>query len=247
MGGTAISTNRTGPSLLTLSVSKTIHISYIRWPPRNITSNPYLRGKKSMAIHHVGSRDRRNDLTGSYDLTRVVRDIDVEGSMHHLVCVVRRRILNDGDVITELGGIAHSRFDAGMRDESDDDELMDAVLLELQVQVGVGEATGTPVFLCNNLTRRRHEFDTELATPCAIFEALVLPRGSLNRRNVGPRLVVACTISMMHGVEDAKLHCARGIQDLQHVGNAVVCFSDSFDAGPDLASLGNEVVVGIDY
>src|SRR5262245_193258 len=121
-----------------------------------------------------------------------------------------------------------------MRDESDDNELTNAVLLELQVQVGVGEATGTPVFLCDNLAWRRHEFGTELATPCAVFEGLVLPRGSLNRRDVGPRFVVACTISMMHGIEDAKLRCARGIQDLQHVGNAVVCFSDSFDTGPDL-------------
>src|SRR5215470_15755913 len=113
-----------------------------------------------------------------------------------------------------------------MRDESDDDELMDAVLLELQVQVGVGEAAGTPVLLCDDLTRRRREFGTELTTPCAVFERFVLPRGSLNRRNVGPRFVVACTISMMHGIEDAKLRCARGIQDVQHVGNAAVCFSD---------------------
>src|SRR5262249_32770187 len=115
-----------------------------------------------------------------------------------------------------------------MRDESDDDELMDAVLLELQVQVGIGEATGTPVFLCDDLTWRRSEFGTELATPGAAFEGLVLPRGSLNRRNVRPRFVVACTISMMHRIEDAKLHCARGIQNLQHVGNAVVRLSDSF-------------------
>src|SRR6516225_6493238 len=195
----------------------------------------------------LGSGDRGNDLLRANDGTGVVWDIDVEGDMHHLVRVIRRGILNDGDLVTELGGIAHSRFDAGMRDESDDDELMNAVLLQLQVQVGVGEATGTPVFLCDNLTWRRHELGTELATPCAVFEALVLPRGSLNRRNVGPRFVVACTISMMHGIEDAKLHCARGIQDFEHVGNAVVCFSDSFDAGPDLAALGNEVVVGIDH
>src|SRR5499427_6697582 len=134
-----------------------------------------------------------------------------------------------------------------MRNESDDDELMDAVLLELQVQVSVGEATGTPVFLGDNLTWHRHEFGTELATPCAVFEGLVLPRGSLNRRNVGPCFVVACAIPMMHGIEDAKLRCAGGIQDLQHVGNAVVCFSDSLDSGPDLAALGNEIVVGIDH
>src|SRR5215831_12301550 len=72
-------------------------------------------------IHHVGGRDRRNDLTGCHDRTRVVRDIDVEGSMHHLVRVVRRRVLDDGDVITELGCEANSRFDAGMRDEPNHD------------------------------------------------------------------------------------------------------------------------------
>src|SRR5262245_66396493 len=111
---------------------------------------------------------------------------------------------------------------------------MGAVLLELQVQVGVGEAARTPVFLCDNLTWRRHEFGTEFATPCAVFEALVLPRGSLNRRNVGPRFVVACTIPMMHCIEDAELHCARGMPDLQHVGQAVGCVRNSTDAGPDL-------------
>src|SRR5262249_17953876 len=142
---------------------------------------------------------------------------------------------------------AHSRFDAGMSDESDDDELMDAVLLELQVQVGVGEAAGTPVFLCHNLTWLRHEFGTELATPCAVFEALMLPPSSLIRTHV-PTCFVGCSmIPMMHGREDAKLRFARRIQDLQHVGNAVVCFSDSFDAGPDLATLGNEVVVRIHH
>src|SRR6516165_4941632 len=132
-------------------------------------------------------RDRADDFLCGDNGASVVWDIDVEGDMHHLVRVIRRRILDDGHLITELGGIAHSRFDAGMRDESDDDELMDAVLLDLQVQVGIGEATGTPVFLCHNFTWCRHEFGTELATPCAVFEGLMLPRGSLNRRNIGPR------------------------------------------------------------
>src|SRR5262245_33365329 len=35
--------------------------------------------------HDGGGRDRRNDLAGSYDRTRVVRNIDVKGSVHHLV------------------------------------------------------------------------------------------------------------------------------------------------------------------
>jgi len=32
-----------------------------------------------------------------------------------------------------------------VRDQPDDDELMDAVLLELQVQIGVGKAAGAPM------------------------------------------------------------------------------------------------------
>src|SRR5215813_12216994 len=67
--------------------------------------------------------------------------------MHHLVRVVRGRVLHHGDLVAQLGGVANSRFDAGVRDQPDDDELMGAVLLELQVQVGVGEAARTPVFL----------------------------------------------------------------------------------------------------
>ena len=65
--------------------------------------------------------------------------------MHHLVGVIRRRVLDNGDLVAELGGVANGRFDAGMRDQPDDDDLMDTVLLKLQIKVSVGEATGAPM------------------------------------------------------------------------------------------------------
>ena len=103
------------------------------------------------------------------------------------------------------------------------------------------------MFLGYDLTRRRHEFGAELAAPGAVFESLPLPSCPLNWRNVPPRFVVARTVAMMHGIEDPKLRLARGIENFQHVGNAVVGVSDRFDAGPDLAALGNEIVVRIDH
>jgi hypothetical protein len=42
-------------------------------------------------------------------------------------------------------GKANGCFDTGVRDQPDDDELMDTVLLKLQIKVGVGEATGAPM------------------------------------------------------------------------------------------------------
>ena len=77
-----------------------------------------------------------------------------------------------------------------MRDQSDDDELMDAVLLELQIQVGIGEAAGAPVFRGHDFARTRHELGTNLTAPRAVFKTLVPPRCLLNRCDVLPGLVV---------------------------------------------------------
>src|SRR5208337_2620772 len=167
--------------------------------------------------------------------------------MHLVIRVIRRRVLYHRDLVAELGGKPNGRFDAGMRYQSDDDELMDAVLLELQIQIRVGEATRTPMLGGDNLVWLGLELGTDLATPRAVFEALSLPRCLLNGRNVLPSLVVARTVSMMQRVEDAKPRVARGIQDFQHMRNTVIRFCNCPNAVPYLAPIGNEVVIRIDH
>jgi hypothetical protein len=117
--------------------------------------------------------------------------------VHLLIRVVRRRVFYQRDLVAEFSGKAHGRFDAGMCYEPDDDELMDAVLLKLQIQICVGEATRTPVLRSDNLAWLRLELETDLATPGAIFEALVRPRCFLNGRKVLPIFVVSLAVSMM--------------------------------------------------
>src|SRR5262245_31401138 len=102
--------------------------------------------------------------------------------------------------------------------------------------------------LCDdNLTWLRREFGTDLATPGTVFEAFSPPRCPLDRRNILPGLVVARSISMMHRIEDPKLRLPRGLQNLEHIGNAAIRLRDSPNAVPELAALGNEVVIGIDH
>ena len=88
------------------------------------------------------------------------------------------------------------------------------------------------MLLDDNFTRLRYELGADLAAPCAEFEAPVLPRALLNGRNVFPRLVVARAVAMMHGIEDPELGLARGMEDFQHVGNAVVRSGNVHDACP---------------
>jgi hypothetical protein len=52
---------------------------------------------------------------------------------------------------------------------------MDAVFLELQIQIRVGETTGTPMLLGNDFARLRLELAADLAAPRAVFEGLSQP------------------------------------------------------------------------
>src|SRR5262245_28618809 len=119
-----------------------------------------------------------------------------------------------------------------MRDESDDDELMNAVLLELQMQVGVGKAAGTPVLEGQDVARLRCELATDLATPGPVLEGLMRPGCLLDGSKVLPGLVVAWAVPMMQRIEDAELRLPRRIENLQHVRNTVIRFCDGLQAIP---------------
>ena len=73
--------------------------------------------------------------------------------MHVFVRIIGGRVLHHRDFVAEFCGVTDSRLYARMGDEADGDQLMDAVFLEQQIQVCVGEATRAPVLLCNNFTR----------------------------------------------------------------------------------------------
>jgi hypothetical protein len=85
--------------------------------------------------------------------------------------------------------------------QADDDQLVNAVFLELQIEIGVGEATGTPVLRRDNLAWLGFEPGPDLTTPRAVFEALARPGCFLDGRNILPGLVVAGVIPPMQRIE----------------------------------------------
>src|SRR5713101_2113685 len=111
------------------------------------------------------------------------------------------------------------------------------MLLELQIQVRAGKATRAPMLEGHDIARLRREFRADLATPRAVFKGLSEPGSLLDRRNVPPGLVVAWTVSMMQRIESAKLRFSRSIQNLQHMRNATIGFSNRLKAIPYLAAL----------
>jgi len=80
--------------------------------------------------------------------------------------------------------MANGGLQTGVRDQSHDDKFVNAVILELQIQIRVGETAGTPMLRAHDITRVRLELSTDLAARCAVFERLPRPSCLLNWRKM---------------------------------------------------------------
>src|SRR5262245_36217445 len=109
---------------------------------------------------------------------------------------------------------------------------MNAVLLQLQIEIRIRESTRTPMLQCNDVARLRREFGSDLAAPRTGFKGLALPSCFLYRRDVLPGLVVARTISMMKRVEDSESRVTRGAHNPEHVRNTTIRFRNRLDPVP---------------
>ena len=69
----------------------------------------------------------------------VGRSVDGMGGVHRLMAEGGGGVPDQRDVISELHAEAAGRFDAGVGDHADQDDMTNAVLLELQVEIGVGK------------------------------------------------------------------------------------------------------------
>jgi hypothetical protein len=73
--------------------------------------------------------------------------------VHHLLRKSSRRIGDERYVITEFHRETAGGLDAGIGHETDKDDLLDTVLLELLVEIGVGKAALSPMFLDDHSLR----------------------------------------------------------------------------------------------
>src|SRR5262249_52608866 len=108
------------------------------------------------------------------------------------------------DLVAKLSAIAYGRLHTCMRDEADDNELMNAVLLELQIQIGVGKVARTPMRKGHDVAHLRCELAADLATPGPVLEGLMRPGCLLDGSNVLPGFVVARAVSMMQRIENVQ-------------------------------------------
>ena len=112
------------------------------------------------------------------------RAVQFMGGMHHFFFEGRRGVTYEGDVITQLHRKAACGFDAGIGKQADDDHMGDALLLQLKVQIGIGEPALAPVLLNDDVAALRHEVRVPLTAPCALGKGVALLNQALGRVGV---------------------------------------------------------------
>src|SRR6266542_4962926 len=116
--------------------------------------------------------DRRDQFLRRENSPGIVGRVDLERGFHFVPAVAPDGIVHQPDFVAQLRSIANGRVDAGIRAYADHDQLVNAVLLELQIEIGVGEPAGAPVLLRNDLPRLRRELVAKASSPGSVGEDL---------------------------------------------------------------------------
>src|SRR5262249_43058035 len=150
---------------------------------------------------------------------------------------------NQGDVIAELHREARRRIDAGVSQQSHDDRVTDAMLLELQIEIGVGETALSPMLADDDIAVARREIGMKLTTPRRLRERMASHDAPLSGIDVPPALVVALFPLAMRNDEDSNAcspDCRVYRMEIREQSD-FLC--DLLQARPQEATLGQEVVV----
>jgi hypothetical protein len=138
--------------------------------------------------------DRLHNFVYRHESVCVIRNINVRRCVHLDVRIVCCRVSYHRDFVAKLKRKTNRCFHTRVCDQPYDDELMVAMLLELQIQIRICKATGTPMLEDHSFTGLRVELVTDHTSPRAVSERLARPRSLLNGRNVLPRFVVPGTV-----------------------------------------------------
>jgi hypothetical protein len=130
--------------------------------------------------------------------------------VHPLLAEGRRGVFEQSDVIPQLHAEAAGRLNAGVGDQTDQDDAADAVLPQLQIEVGVGEAARSPVLTGDDIPRLRLEIIMKRPAPAGFGEGLRPGRPELIRRGKVERDVIARLPAVMQDEEDPQPVSPRG-------------------------------------
>ena len=191
-------------------------------------------------------RQRGEQFFSRKNRMRERRSVQLVRRAHHLAIECRRCVLHQRDVIAEFHREAGRRLDASVRQQTDHDDVFDAVLFELLIEIGIGKAALGPMLLDDNVAFLGHEVRMPFTAPGSFGKSLPFTRGDLAWVWVSPLSVITRLPAMMRHDEKLNLCSARCRNDLAQMIEKVLFLGDLFEQGPKLAAFAEKIIVGVD-
>src|SRR5271167_3409971 len=166
--------------------------------------------------------------------------------MHRLGAECCRRVPYQCHVIAEFSAAAGGGLDAGIGQHSYHDDLFDAALLELEIEVGTGKSILAPMLLDHDVARLGYEFRMPLAAPDALPEDGFAIDQGLPRARMTPSIVITLAPPPVRDVENHDACAAGGLDERAQMRQQIHGFGDLLDLGPQLAAIAEQVIIGID-
>ena len=149
-------------------------------------------------------------------------------------------------MIPELGTSARGRLDAGVRRHANEDDLLDAALLEVEVEVSISNAVLAPMRLDHDVARLRCQFRMPLTAPGAFCEDGASVGQNLQWARMPPSVIIALAPARVRDVEYCNAYAARGLEECAQMRQQVNRLGDRSDLRPEFAPIAQEIVIRID-
>ena len=175
----------------------------------------------------------------------VGRAVDVVRGVQGLVAEGGGGVADQGHVVAQLRGRTAGALDAGVGRQADQDEVRRTLLLQPHIEVGARKAAG-PVLGHDHVAGLRREVRMPLAAPAVLLEHQAARAGLDIGVGMGPGVEVARRIAVMRDDEHRDPGRAGGGDHRLHVVVQACRALGACHAPPELAVVGQEIVVRVD-
>src|SRR6202051_1555531 len=187
-------------------------------------------------------RQSRNELACVKDGVSICRAVELVGRMHHFLGVGRCRVSNQRDMVPKLLRVASGGLGTGVGEQPNENDVTDAMLLQLQIKVRISEPARAPVLFDNYVAVPRGEIRMPIPAPFAARKTMAVHDGTLSRAGMTPGLIVARLPPTMGHDKNLDASAAHRPANGSQVGEKPYLGRHVFDTRPDFSSFRKKVV-----
>src|ERR1700722_8927004 len=165
------------------------------------------------------------------------RPVKLMRGMHHLPRERGGRVPNQRDMVSKLLRVTRGRLGAGIGEQPHENDVADAMLFQLQIEIGVREPARGPMLFDDDVAVLWREIRVPISAPFASRKTMPFDDGKVSRAWMAPGLVVARLPPAVRHDENPDTSPAHRAADSPQIVEKSYLGRDLFDMRPEFSFL----------